>query len=378
MWSFAVAITNCSGLTINAFFLAILFAQEPNTMRQRMREFYYDKEDKKGEHRQEVIVTACFAPLLKWILELWKADSLALALDATTLNERFVVLAISVIYRGSAIPVAWSIIRGNQKGSWKPYWINLLNRLKSVMPSAMKVIVLADRGLYARWLYTKIQKFGWHPFLRIQMGAKFLPKGSKKWVWLKELARKRRQIYRIEGTAFCTPKSRLKCTLLSCWESGHEAPWLILTDLAPDACEPGWYGLRAWIEQGFKCIKRGGWKWNYTRMTDPQRAERIWLVMAVASLWTMCIGGELEASDENEANVPLKNICTLPFEMNYSPRRLIRIQRLGRLFLLVLLVTGKSIPMPQYLIPEKWPCGPPGKPKPRGKRKKSKNKKTYP
>lgn len=372
-----MAITNCTGLTTNAFFLAMLFEKQPNTIRQRLREFYYDKEDKKGEHRQEVVVKTCFAPLLKWILELWKDSSLALALDATTLNDRFVALVISVIYRGSAIPVAWTIIAGNKKGSWKPYWIELLNRLKSVVPPTTKVIVLADRGLYARWLYIKIQKLSWHPFLRIKIGAKFLPKGSKKWVWLKELAQKRGQIYRIEGTAFWTPKRRLKCTLLSCWESAHQEPWLILTDLAPDDCQPSWYGLRAWIEQGFKCIKRGGWKWNYTRMDDPQRAERIWLVMAVASLWTMCIGGELEASDESETNIALENMCTLPFEMDYSPRRLMRIQRLGRLYLLVVLVAGKSIPMPRYLIPEKWPCGPPGKPKSKGRRV-SKNKKTYP
>jgi hypothetical protein len=42
------------------------------------------------------------------VLSLWPADEprLALALDATTLKKRFTVLAISVLYRGCAIPVA--------------------------------------------------------------------------------------------------------------------------------------------------------------------------------------------------------------------------------------------------------------------------------
>lgn len=377
-WSFAVAITNCAGLTTNAFFLAMLCAQEPNTLRQRLREFYYSKHDKKGDQRQEIVVRGCFAPLLRWILSLWHAKSLALALDATTLDSRFVVLAISVIYRGSALPVAWSIVVAGRKGRWKSHWLALLTQLQPAIPSTLEVIVLADRGLYARWLYTKIQKLGWHPFLRISLRAKFLPQGSHKWLWLKTLVRKRGQIYRLEGTAFRTPKSHLPCTLLGCWEAAHTEPWLIITDLAPTAAEPAWYGLRAWIEQGFKGIKRGGWNWHYTRMSDPKRAERMWLVLAVASLWTLSLGGELEAADEKETNEPLPNICTLPFDLNYSPRRLIRIQRLGRLFLLALLVTGKRIPIPHYLIPEPWPCGPPGKPRPSGKRKMTKNKKTYP
>lgn len=52
-------------------------------------------------------------------------------------------------------------------------------------------------------------------------------------------------------------------------------PWLVLTDLSPEVADACWYGLRAWIEQGFKKIKRGGWQWHATRMTDPRRAERL-------------------------------------------------------------------------------------------------------
>jgi hypothetical protein len=42
--------------------------------------------------------------------------------------------------------------------------------------------------------------------------------------------------------------------LLARWEDGYKAPWLILTALEPEASDAGWYGLRAWIEQGFKAI----------------------------------------------------------------------------------------------------------------------------
>lgn len=35
------------------------------------------------------------------------------------------------------------------------------------MPSEYLVIVSADRGLDAEWLYQEIVTLGWHPFLRI-------------------------------------------------------------------------------------------------------------------------------------------------------------------------------------------------------------------
>jgi len=40
--------------------------------------------------------------------------------------------------------------------------------------------------------------------------------------------------------------------------------------------EAAWYGLRAWIECGCKDCKRGGWDWQQTKMTRPERASRLW------------------------------------------------------------------------------------------------------
>ena len=54
------------------------------------------------------------------------------------------------------------------------------------------------------------------------------------------------------GIAFKGRHRQLHCTLLACWEAGYKDPWLILTDLPPEASTACWYGLRAWIEQGLR------------------------------------------------------------------------------------------------------------------------------
>ncbi|MEQ9234443.1 MAG: hypothetical protein RIG66_10110, partial [Coleofasciculus sp. E2-BRE-01] len=43
-------------------------------VRQRLKEWYQDSKGKKGEKRRELDVSQCFAPLLKWILSLWKSE----------------------------------------------------------------------------------------------------------------------------------------------------------------------------------------------------------------------------------------------------------------------------------------------------------------
>ncbi len=83
--------------------------------------------------------------------------------------------------------------------------------------------------------------------------------------------------------------------MVAWWGEGHKEPWYILTDLAPEGSDAQWYGLRGWCEQGFKCIKRGGWQWQMTQMAEPSRAERVWLALAVATLWVVSVGSELEA-----------------------------------------------------------------------------------
>ena len=61
--------------------------------------------------------------------------------------------------------------------------------------------------------------------------------------------------------------------------------------------------MRSWIEGGFKLLKRGGWQWQATRMTDPDRVERLWLVLAVATRYVLAVGGEADEAEFANATV---------------------------------------------------------------------------
>jgi hypothetical protein len=94
---------SCAVSAVTAF-LAVALVRKTNTVRQQLREFCWEAEAKAGAQRHDVSVERCFVPLLGWVLSRWHGRQLALALAATTLGDRFAVLAISVVYRGCAIP----------------------------------------------------------------------------------------------------------------------------------------------------------------------------------------------------------------------------------------------------------------------------------
>jgi hypothetical protein len=301
LWSYGMVLVRSCGISSVSTMVAALLHKKEGSVRQQLREWCYDAPHKKGEHRQSLDVSLCFAPLLRWIIQWWSEGErrLALAMDATTLGQRFVVLTISVVYRGCAIPVAWRVVEATRKGGWKGHWLALFTQLQEGVPTHWTVIVLADRGLYARWLYRHIVSIGWHPYLRINRGAKFCHSQHRtvkaNFHYLDTLVPHSDAQWSGQVVCFSDKGSRLKCTLLAWRGQGYEDPWFVLTDLPPHLADITWYGMRAWIECGFKDLKRGGWGWHQTKMQDPARACRLWLSVAVATLWVVSVGGETES-----------------------------------------------------------------------------------
>lgn len=357
LWSFGMVLARSCALTAVSHVLAKGMQRKEQTVRQQLREWYDDVPRKRGAKRQALPVETCFAPLLGWVVSWWQGTPLALAIDATPLGQRFVVLAISVVYRGCAIPVAWVILPAGAKHAWRREWLRLLRRLHRAIPRDWTVIVLADRGLYAPWLFRRITRLGWPPFLRINTGGSFRPAGVPCWCPFLSLVPRPGTSWRGTGLAFT--RNQVPCTLLARWEEGYKDPWLMLTDLAPEASDAGWYGLRAWIEQGCKITKRAGWQWHRTRMRDPDRAARLWLAVAVATLWLLSVG---EVADET---IPVSTLLDVTGMCPERPRtrratrlRLVSVFRQGWVTLLVALLRHESMPQGRF-VPEPWPVVPP-------------------
>ena len=346
LWSFGMVIAQSSGLTSVTRVIAELTKQKESNVRQRLREWNRDRADKAGDKRQELAVESCFVPLLKWVLEWWPTEEkrIILAMDATSLRDCFVVLAISVVYRGCAIPIAWCVTASGQKRAWKGEWLGLFARFEQVLGAEWQVLVMADRGLYGPWLFQAIQKLHWHPFLRINANGKYCLPGSSQFFPMQQLISGVGAEW--SGVVTCFKSKPVRGSLLIRWGAGYTDPLLIMTDLPLEQAHIAWYGMRAWIECSFRQTKRAGWRWHQTRMTDPARAARHWLAMAVATLWVVSVGGQVDLAQPPASILPF-----LPILRPRHRPRLLSCFRQGLLSILVALIDHRPLPFGRFCAP---------------------------
>jgi hypothetical protein len=255
---------------------------------------------------------------------------------------------------------SWKVLPAEQEGSWRPHWEHLFAHLSGAIPADWFVLVLADRGLYARWMWDAIVAQGWHPFLRINLEVKASVPDADDFDWLSRWVPTPGTQWGGVVDCFVSPKSRLRASLLLHWEAGYERAWAIVTDLDLQDAQISWYGLRTWIECGFKDFKRGLWGWQHSKMTQAPHVERIWLAMALAQLWCLSVGAVVEheqrASKPLEERLPAAHVAMRKRQAAPragSPRRLSCVVR-GRLSLLALLWFSQPLPLGR-LLPQAWP-----------------------
>jgi hypothetical protein len=93
-------------------------------------------------------------------------------------------------------------------------------------------------------------------------------------------------------------------------------------------------------------------------MSHPERAARLWLAVAVATLWLLSVG---EAADET---IPASTLLDVTALCPHRPRtrratrlRLVSVFRQGWVVLLVALLRHDPLPQGRF-VPEPWPAVP--------------------
>ena len=333
-----------------------------HSLRQYLREWLYDGCHRASPCQKQLDVRPCFAPLLRWLLAWWYSDKLALAIDPTMKGDQINSIVISVLYRSCAIPVAWHILPANKPGEWITPILGLLELLSQAVDRDMRVLVMCDRGLRSPRLWQQIRAMGWHPYMRQSVNTVFCPEGGTR-LPARFLVPGPGHAYVGSGTAFRAGSKRRRGTMIVVWDQGQEEPWVVLTSLPPDESGVCWYGLRFWIELGFRALKSVGWQWQKTRRTGPERVSRHWLVLSVATLWTLAYGTRVEdANDLGIAPGRLRAPPSLPAPPHRRaasrPARTVSVLRQGICWLRRLLLKGR-LWRRVWLIPEPWPQPPP-------------------
>ncbi len=163
---------------------------------------------------------------------------------------------------------------------------DLLRQLRQWLPNDQTRLLLADRGLGTspEW-QERLTEMGWPYLLRVQRSTHIRlpnqkPQPLRRLVGYGQSWSGRAQVFKKAGWQW-------KWVYLL-WEVGYAEPWCLCSN-QPDL-SPLLYACRYHHECGFRDLKSDGFQWQRSHVWLPAHVERLLLVLAVATLWSLTEG----------------------------------------------------------------------------------------
>jgi hypothetical protein len=219
----------------------------------------------------------------------WQGRTLLLILDETPKANDLRAMCVRAAYARRALPLASACYRPHAPPRPMPQLVRgLLRQVRACLPAGCEVVLLADRGLAWPTLVDWCRRHGWHYVLRLQSQTRVrLPDGTERSA--AELAP--RPGARWLGAARAFKKAGWRgANVVATWERGMKEAWLLLTDEPARLRHCRVYGKRTWVEESFRDDKSSGFGWGDSRVTDPARAARLLVVLALAMVLAASLG----------------------------------------------------------------------------------------
>lgn len=247
-------------------------------------------------HHPAIDPTSWYPPILKAALRDWTPERRwYVALDTTVLGP-FVLIRASLVYRGRAIPLAWKALRhASAMVSFEAYQ-PVLEQVRTLLPSASQITLLADRGFLHEQLIRYTQQHHWHYRIRM-LGSTLVhqPHHAIRTVEQLRPAPGQAQFYH-NVALFGTALGPLHLVVAQPADAPDD-PWYIVSDELTSQQTVTEYGLRFDIEETFLDDKSGGFQVQTSELQTPEALERLFLVLAIASLHFTSVGLEVVRAD---------------------------------------------------------------------------------
>lgn len=98
----------------------------------------------------------------------WFGKRLYVALDTSMLWDTYGIVRVSVISRGRAVPLVWSVLEHGSAAVAYQVYKGLLAKAAALLPRTCQVVFLADRGFADTTLMGHLKRLGWRFHIRIK------------------------------------------------------------------------------------------------------------------------------------------------------------------------------------------------------------------
>lgn len=232
-------------------------------------------------------------------------SEIVIALDWTDYedDDQTTLSAYVVTRHGRATPLAWrTVLKSKLKGEQVRIERQFIEELAAALPKTVAVTLLADRGFADQSLYAKLQQLGWGYVIRFRGYVLLEHEGNKGHTrdWVPNNGR---------AIMLLGPKITAKATPLPAVVLVHakkmKEAWCLATSLSDKTASEvvALYGKRFTIEETFRDHKdiRFGLGLRATHIRDPQRRDRLLLLLAIAHVLLTLLGAASEACGLDKA-----------------------------------------------------------------------------
>lgn len=222
-----------------------------------------------------------------------------LSMDQTDIGNRFAILMVSVRSGDRALPLCWLVEAGAANIGFEGQR-SVLERVRNWLPEGAQVMLSADRFYPSAKLLEWLQNVGWHYRLRLK-GNIVADLGITESGTTGSLAQGYQERYEPQVMLF---ESGIMTSLGILHEPGHKEPWIIAMDCVPNRAKVLDYASRWCIEPMFSDFKSRGFGLEETHLEDPERLDRLILIMALAMYW--CVSAGKQDARENPTPIEKK------------------------------------------------------------------------
>jgi hypothetical protein len=231
-----------------------------------------------------------YRKLARKALASWSGAELFLALDSSSLWDRFVIVRVALIYRGRALPLSWLVREQASTSVAFEAYQHLLKEAAAILPAGCRVILLADRGFDDTDLFSLAVNLGW--------GFRIRAKSSLRVYRASKPSTKIGRLLPAKGRALFLHKVWLTDRYFGPVHlalaqvqtpHGYEA-WAIISDEPTDLHTFDEYGLRFDLEENFLDDKSAGFQIEASEIRNAGMLSHLGLILATTTLYLVSMG----------------------------------------------------------------------------------------
>ena len=229
-----------------------------------------------------------FMPFIEELVAgLARSGTVVVVMDGSEVGRGCLASVVSLVYKGRALPLAWTVVKGSKGHFPETAHVELLAQVKAIIPAEADVIFLGDGEFDGLSLLAEIEAADWHYVCRTAHNRWVCDQES--WLQLDELALE-------PGDYLCLPEVNFSqqaygpVLVLGWWHPDYQEPLYLVSNLEVGEEALYWYRQRFKIETFFSDQKSRGFHLHKSHIADPQRLARLMIAACLAYIWIIWLG----------------------------------------------------------------------------------------